>query len=452
MDGIMSLQPDDNNNNNNGNDETCDTLVCWPFRRRRRGGRNNNRLHRNHHLVVTTNAASSSAHSRRPPRLVNIRREASPLLTACWQQDWTTVLRYLETDQIYHRSHNSGRLALHLSAMPGSSCPTEVLLAVLRADPYAVVTADYHQYGGTPLHFCCGSKVRERPRVIKEMVDTALRVQASCSPQHNIHIRLSYWSPLYQAAKWAAPPATLLVLVRASHVQIWIAPWTGAESWRRQDQIRQASLTPARDSPLKALWCRNTPKRLLSIHGLPIERMRQLTLDYYAATDPWEFWWSRHAESVAGEEQQQAADVVHYAKVLVLLKDQTNSVDELLHTAASLHASIPPLVRLLAVLWPEQLLTPNTRDGGRLPLHAAAERYVASNGIRHQTQAAAQVLEILAVAQPQALAVPDPDTGLPPACRVAPYASSSVDVIYTLLRPVPTLVPMMGYVPTEGSG
>mmetsp|Transcript_14792 Transcript_14792/g.28020 ORF Transcript_14792/g.28020 Transcript_14792/m.28020 type:complete len:425 (+) Transcript_14792:42-1316(+) len=414
------------------NEDTCEMIIgCWPFRRRQR-----NKQQRNLLETTRTPATSTPALQRRsPPRLVSIRRESSPLLNACWQQNWNAVLSYLDTDQIYHRSHNSGRQALHFACMPAAQCPMGVLRAILNANPYAVVTEDYHQYGGTPLHFCCGSKLREQSSLVKEMVDTAIQVQAECAHEH-IHIRLSYWSPLYQAAKWAAPPATLYILVQASHVQPWIAPWTGAESWNRADQIRRTSLAPARDSPLRALWRRSTPKRLISIHGLPIAMMRQLTLDYYAAADPWEFCLSKQ------ELWKANPDISHFAKVLVLLRDQTTSVDQLLQTAVSLYASIPALVRLLTVLWPEQLMLPSQENNDRLPVHVGVARYAAASlGAEAE---AAQVLEILALSQPQALLVPDLVTGLPPALHVAPHAAS-VDLIYTLLRPVPTLVPTVGY-------
>ena len=399
-------------------------IGCWPFRRRQRYGRNKQQRD----LVVTTTTPCRTL-QRRPPRLVDIRRESSPLLSACWQQNWNEVLNYLETDQIYHRTHNSGRQALHLAFMPPARCPTDVLRAIIKANPYAVVTEDYYHEGGTPLHLCCGSKLREQSTLVKEMVDTALQVHAEC-PEH-IHIQLTYWSPLYQAAKCAAPPATLYILVQASHVQPWIAPWTGAEAWTREHQIRSLSLAFALDSPLRALWIRSNPKR-----SIPIMLMRQLTLNYYAVADPWEFWLSQD------DTWNTDPDVLLFAKTLVILRDHTTSVDQLLHTAVSMYATIPALVRLLTVLWPEQLMLPSQEHGGRLPIHVAVARYAAAGSCIDID--AAKVLVILAQAQPQMLQVRDPCTGLPPALQLAPHAAS-VDLIYTLLRPFPTVVPTAGF-------
>ena len=167
----MSRHPS-RRSNGESNEDTCEVVFgCWPFRRRRTSvvvhtPHDDDDDARMDPSRITTTASTSTTTM---PRLVNIRRESSPLLTACWQQDWNTVLRLLDQDKQYgkrqsqerlilHRSHNTGRTALHLATMPGAHCPPAVLTAIIRANPWAVLTEDYHQYGGTPLHFCCGSK------------------------------------------------------------------------------------------------------------------------------------------------------------------------------------------------------------------------------------------------------------------------------------------------------
>ena len=54
--------------------------------------------------------------------------------------------------------------------------------------------------------------------------------------------------------------------------------------------------------------------------------------------------------------------------MLVLLRDQTPELSDLLQTVSSLYATIPALVRLVVDLWPEQVLRPSTGTG-RMPLH-----------------------------------------------------------------------------------
>ena len=428
---------------NTGQEDTCDVVVgCWPFRRRRQGRGND----------IPQTMTTKTTPVPKPSALVNIRREASPLLTACWNQDWDAVLVHLETGQIYHRSHKTGRTALHLATIPGAGCPLPVLRAILRANPYAVVTEDYHQYGGTPLHFCCGSNLRNQPDLCRTMVETALSMHATY--REACTIRLSFWSPLFQAARWAAPAATLQILVQASHVQAWIGPWTGAEAWTAQLDRNPAQ--PHRDSPLYALWRRRAEIFDCVKDSLTLDAIRQVTEDYYLAEDPWQFWCDRFPKrsSLADDDNDKLNPaLVHWCKLLVLLRDQATRVSDLLPTVVSLYATIPPLVHLVAVLWPAQVLVPSA-ETGRLPLHTAVARYLQAadeaavafreHSMAIRRQAAQQVVEMVAKAQPQALVVSDPATGLPPAWQVASHAT--VDLIYTLLRPAPCqLVPVGGY-------
>ena len=432
-------------------------IGCWPFRRRRKGRAGNNDL-----------VQTPSSHPQ-PPRLVKIRREESPLLSACWNQDWNAVLQYLETPQIYHYSHNTGRTALHLATIPGARCPAHVLRAMVRANPHAVVTQDFHKYGGTPLHFCCGSHLRQDAELVRFMVETALDMYQTFG---DCRIRLSFWSPLFQAARWAAPPASLQILVQASHQQPWIGPWTGAEAWTAQ--MQQHGLVrrqPFRDSPLQALW-RRKAELFQNVHDLPLDAFRQLAMDYYVSEDPWQFWLNRFPKEFSSSEdsnnhhsdggnQDNSNDcpaLVQWGRILVLLRDQATHISDIVPTVASLHTTIPALVRLVTVLWPTQVLVPtaatSSAGAGRLPLHTAVTRYLAAaaeadiafseQSKADRRDAAQQVVEILALAQAQALVIADPVTGLPPAWHVA--SNASVDLIYSLLRPAPAqLVPKGGY-------
>ena len=108
----MSYIPTDNQQDDQNSDETYEGLGCWPFRRRKRGTPTSgsrcrsrgNRNAPNQLLVVPKNtfrhqpSQSCDKQHHRLPRFVNIRRESSPLLNACWRQDWdgltTTTTEY----------------------------------------------------------------------------------------------------------------------------------------------------------------------------------------------------------------------------------------------------------------------------------------------------------------------------------------------------------------------
>jgi hypothetical protein len=329
--------------------------------------------------------------------------------------------------------------------MPGARCPAAVLEAMVRANPLAVVTEDYHQYGGTPLHFCCGSRLRDDPHMVRLLVETALDVQAHYDPHHLTPPRLSYWSPFYQAAKWAAPPATLWVLCQARRQQAWIAPWTGAENYGQAAEIAQTSLEPARDSPLRALWRRTTPKRLISLHGLALAELRRMATRMLTLPEDevWDYLLQKSDQDNNNDDEAEASFQVqqHWLKLLVLLRHQVNGKDTtLLHTVVTLLVAVPALVTLVGVVFAEQHLEPH-RTNGRLPLHAALARYqcsrtapVVSGGTNDE------VVQILVQAQPQALFVMDPLTGRLPLVQAA-AAGASVDVLYAILRSAPAVVP-----------
>jgi hypothetical protein len=326
--------------------------------------------------------------------------------------------------------------------MPGARCPSHVLEAMVRANPLAVVTEDYHQYGGTPLHFCCGSRLRDNPHMVRLLVETALRVQAQYDPQHLPPPRLSYWSPFYQAAKWAAPPATLWVICQARRQQPWMAPWTGAESYWQAAEIRQTSMEPARDSPLRALWRRQTPRRLSSLYGPPVEELR--TIATQLLTLPEDQVWDYLLDKQSDEDTEASSEVQHWLKLLVLLRHQVNEEEAtLLYTVVALLATVPALVRLVGLIFADQHMQPSRTDG-RLPLHVALARYRCTAPIAGNDE----VVQILVQAQPQALFVADPLTGHLPLVQAA-EAGASVDVLYTILRSAPAVVPATHYSTAE---
>lgn len=123
--------------------------------------------------------------------------------------------------------------------------------------------------------------------------------------------------------------------------------------------------------------------------------------------------------------------------MLVLLRDQAPKMSNLLHTVVSLRNTIPALVKLVTILLgSEQGLQPS-QDTSRLPLHTAGARYLATAAIHirfigktDQLEAARLAVDIVAEAQPQALVLPDPVTGLQPAWQVAlSWHATSVELI-----------------------
>lgn len=133
--------------------------------------------------AATTRISSSSLSSQAvvgPPsyRMV-ASRSSCPLLEACWNQDWSSVVRRLSSHphEAFRQTRPNRRTALHLCTMPGANCPVFVLERLLQVNPHAILVRDAHQHGGTPLHFVCGSNHRNDPAIIQRFVDAALLVE-----------------------------------------------------------------------------------------------------------------------------------------------------------------------------------------------------------------------------------------------------------------------------------
>lgn len=317
-------------------------------------------------------------------------RDACPLLQACWDQDWTLVSKRCRShrNEAFVQSATTFRTALHFATMPGVKCPLTTLWDLVETNPHAVIVSDHHSYGGTPCHFACGSAfLRNDIASIKLLVDTALRVQDELatnttdeSASAAAFVRVSHWSPLFLAAKWAAPAQTLDILVQAAcrRQALWIAPWTGGES--RLQILNSSSSSEirrhARDggSPLESLWCKvayrfeDDDAKLLK-NNLPllqnVTEMLLKDVNHFpnlscipsssSSSLPAA---GKNANGSMHDQDDDADDVLlvmdDWVKLVILLRHHVTST--LLNAVACLNRPIPGLVRLVCRLFPDYLL------------------------------------------------------------------------------------------------
>lgn len=159
------------------------------------------------------------------PTYRRLRREQSQLLSCCWEQDWNQVLLRCHSypEEAYHMTTHSGRTALHLATF-NHACPLKVAQALLRANRHMVLVQDANWY--TPLHnvaFFPGESL------VKIVCDTAIMVEQEL--QGRSIPPTSGTSPLFLAAKRAAPLRTLRQLLDTRQRTEWIAPSTGGEPY-----------------------------------------------------------------------------------------------------------------------------------------------------------------------------------------------------------------------------
>eukprot|EP00527_Entomoneis_sp_CCMP2396_P002842 CAMPEP_0198149062 /NCGR_PEP_ID=MMETSP1443-20131203/44865_1 /TAXON_ID=186043 /ORGANISM="Entomoneis sp., Strain CCMP2396" /LENGTH=321 /DNA_ID=CAMNT_0043813977 /DNA_START=163 /DNA_END=1128 /DNA_ORIENTATION=+ len=238
--------------------------------------------------------------------------------------------------------------------MPGARAPSSVLWGLVEANPFAVIESDRHKFGGTPLHFCCGSLHREDPDTVRLFVETAVRVEKQLPGLLNETTRVNYHSPLYIAAKWGSPPRTIRALIEGGQQRTWIAPWTGAESC-------VTIPTDASYSPLESLF------RLWQGHEeqsepLDFEKMRELAERILNGTQAPDF-----SDELTFSEGNSYLKI--WANIVVLMQPQFKASGTLLHAASKMYRPVRGLLRLMAAVYSESLLA---LDGnGEIPLHVA---------------------------------------------------------------------------------
>lgn len=160
------------------------------------------------------------------PAYRKIPRQESKLLSYCWSQDWNEVMvRCLShPEEACHVTMHSQRTALHLATF-NHACPLRVAQALLRANRHTVLVQDSNWY--TPLHnvaFFPGESL------VKLVCDTAIMVEQELDDKGKIP-PTSGTSPLFLAAKRAAPLRTLRQLLETRGRTEWIAPSTGGEPY-----------------------------------------------------------------------------------------------------------------------------------------------------------------------------------------------------------------------------
>jgi hypothetical protein len=173
-----------------------------------------------------------------------------------------------------------------------------------------------------------------------------------------------------------------------------------------------------------------------------VEELR--TIATQLLTLPEDQVWDYLLDKQSDEDTEASSEVQHWLKLLVLLRHQVNEEEAtLLYTVVALLATVPALVRLVGLIFADQHMQPSRTDG-RLPLHVALARYRCTAPIAGNDE----VVQILVQAQPQALFVADPLTGHLPLVQAA-EAGASVDVLYTILRSAPAVVPATHYSTAE---
>jgi len=348
-------------------------------------------------------------HHGRSPTYNLVIRSQSRLLTATWEQQWDIVRDRCRShpEEAFCRSQNNFRTALHLATMPGVKCPVWALQILIEANPHAVLMEDSHMFGGTPLHFVCGSCHRNNPRVIQLFVDTAVQMEQQYK---DIDMRVSGWSPLFLAARRVAPNETLEILVQSRRHTRWIAPWTGGETI---EYIKSSWTVPDNESPLQTLWINGgeLPTRLSTDLKCRMREVARLLLDQQSSpttTDDYV--------------------ITGWTQYLILLREHCKSSTSLVHHVACLYQPIVGLLQLVCDLYPELLMTRNSKR--RIPLHALLHH-------QRRTEMLRELVGILVRAQPESLTVAE--SGLYPCCLAAAQ-DASLDTIFYMLTTFPQVL------------
>jgi chorismate mutase len=338
-----------------------------------------------------------------------VTRSQCPLLEACWDQDWDAALLQLSLhpEQAFFQNENSRRTALHLATIPSVVASPVLLENLLETNSHAVVVQDRHKYGGTPLHFACGNaSIRQNPALIRRLVQAAQTHQYTSTP-----VRIHCWSPLYLAARRAAPATTLHILVQSGLE--WVAPWTGGETYH------ESIACNANDSPLEALW-KIVAERFHEMKTEMVERMREVAQRTIIDTE---------ALVSLQINITTTPELEAWMQCLVLLN---SPVHHLVHRVSNLYHPIPSLLELVCHVFPEQALQPSSTNN-RLPLH---------DGLRHDKGGRQEAcIRILVTSQSACLLKTDDETSLYPAFLAAAL-DSSCSLVYEMVRLCPQVVQM----------
>ena len=178
----------------------------------------------------------------------------SNLLNLTWSREWQGVSICCQNfPQEACVVNERGRCALHLASF-SRTCPVPILVALLGANPHAVLLRDKDGY--TPLHYAChfGHSI-ETIRLLcdkiinittpykKELAAAGTTIipydptitAAAIDDDNYDDKKALFWSPLFLACNKNASIEIMQILLdtsEANHGALqWIAPLTGAEPW-----------------------------------------------------------------------------------------------------------------------------------------------------------------------------------------------------------------------------
>lgn len=382
----------------------------------------------------TAHAATNLAvPSTNPPRYHLVARSQCPLLEACWNQDWEHARQRLRQhpEEAFYQNVTTRRTALHLAMIPSSTVCPFLVRELLRVNPHAVIVSDRHRFGGTPLHFACGNvSVRSNPSLMRCLIQAV--IQQSHHPPYR-QPRIHSWSPLFLAARRGAPAVVIEQLVQASSRCLWVAPWTGGETYHQQ-----IFCCLANDSPLEGLWNHVRHHFIIDYNANEgntcIATMKQSSSSFELASE------RVHDQSICGwgivptEDEmnmlQQLSDIpvgilvqamdqhpkdaefiIAWIQLLVLLRAPSHQIYKVV---SCLYHPIPSLLAFVVRLVPQQALQRNETAATkitRIPLHDA---------LRHNTGGRQLAcIRIIVNSDPQVLTIMDDETGLYPVLLAA---------------------------------
>ena len=315
------------------------------------------------------------------PKYKKVPRDSCPMLKWSWEEEWNELLlRCLSNPEEAMRvTQHSGRTALHLSTF-NHPCPLKVAQALLQANRHMVLVQDSNWY--TPLHNVC---FFPGEALVDLFCDTAIMVEQELQGQGCIPAT-SGTSPLFLAAKRAAPLVTLQCLLATRSRTEWIAPSTGGEPYWDSKTLDEYS------SPLEILLRDRAAQVFDTRH---IEENKELKNSFrtiaYKRLVQWRKGGNRQGTIVEASEDallngsENNEDLALWEKCIELLVEHVPlllvSEDEndeqvktffsfgVLHAVVCAKVPIPSLLHVALAVFPEQAL--QLDESGLAPLHHA---------------------------------------------------------------------------------
>lgn len=321
------------------------------------------------------------------PRYKTIGREQSKLLQACWDQNWEKVLSrcFYHPEESFYTTQHTDRTALHLSTF-NQACPLSVAQALLKANRHMILVEDGNWY--TPLHnvaFFPGESL------VKLFCDTAIMVEQELQGQGLPPI--SGTSPLFLAAKRAAPLETLRYLLETRHRTNWIAPSTGGEPyWEETLDEYSSPIEILLRNRAHVIWLAN--ENLITDHQTELKvKMRRIAWERLQSSEsvspvlssPVEDKREQSSTDLRIDANQKRCEECDWAalslwvKVVELLAEHVPKLENenpgdcqemefaIVHAIASAKVPVPNLLTVALRVFPEQALLRDER--GILPLH-----------------------------------------------------------------------------------